>query len=124
MHVGLFRRGTPKLSFMGTGLAFVTAPMMGVFYYPLGLKRIETEKNLMLCKRCNQEVPAERLEVMPETEICTKCSKAIGGEVQLYTSMDSTGKAGSMKKNYGGVSVTTVKKAILPLNSKTFGEME
>jgi hypothetical protein len=64
------------------------------------------------------------LDVLPDTEVCTKCSKAIGGEVKIFTSMDSTGKAGSMKKNYGGVSFTTVKKRIVPLDAKTFGEMD
>lgn len=76
------------------------------------------------CKRCRTEIDPERLEVMPETEVCTDCSKAIGGEVKLYVGMDSTGKAGSLKKNYGGVSVTTVRKTIIPLDAKTFGEME
>lgn len=76
------------------------------------------------CKRCKGEIGAERLEVLPDTEVCTSCSKAIGGEVKLYVSLDSSGKAGSMKKNYGGASVTTVKKPIIPLDAKTFGEME
>lgn len=76
------------------------------------------------CKRCKEEIPVERLEVLPDTEVCTKCSKAIGGEVKIFTSMDSTGKSGSMKKNYGGVSFTTIKKRIVPLDAKTFGEME
>lgn len=76
------------------------------------------------CKRCKAEIPAERLEVLPDTEICTSCSKAVGGEVDLYVSLDSTGKAGSLKKNYGGASVLAVKKAIRPIGDKTFGEME
>lgn len=76
------------------------------------------------CKRCEKEIPAERLEVLPDTEVCTECSKAIGGEVKLLVSMDSTGKAGSLKKNYGGISVTAVKKPIIPLNAKKFGEMD
>ncbi len=78
----------------------------------------------MECKRCKAEIDPERLEVLPDTEICTPCSKAIGGEVKMYVGMESSGKAGSMKKNYGGVSVTTVKKTIIPLDQKTFGEME
>ena len=74
------------------------------------------------CKRCGSEIPAERLEVLPDTEVCTPCSKAIGGEVEMYVSLESTGKATSLKKNYGGVSVTSVRKRILPKDAKTFGE--
>lgn len=77
-----------------------------------------------VCKRCKKEIPEERLEVLPDTEICTECSKAIGGEVNMFVSVDSTGKAGSLKKNYGSASAVFVKKPILPLDSKPFGEME
>jgi len=45
------------------------------------------------CKRCEKEIDPERLEIMPETEVCTECSKAIGGEVKMYVGMDSSGKA-------------------------------
>lgn len=76
------------------------------------------------CKRCQKEIPVERLEVMPDTEVCTECSKAIGGEVNMVVSLSSMGKATSLKKNYGGVSAEFVKKKILPLDAKTFGEME
>jgi hypothetical protein len=76
------------------------------------------------CKRCKAEIDPERLEVLPETEICTKCSKAIGGEVKLYVGLENSGKAGSLKKNYGGVNLTAVKKRIIPLDEKPFGEMD
>lgn len=75
------------------------------------------------CKRCKKEIPAERLEVLPDTEVCTECSKAIGGEVKMLVSLDSTGKAGSLKKNYGSASAIFVKKPIIPIDAKTFGEM-
>src|SRR5208283_4893371 len=32
------------------------------------------------CHRCGCEIPAERLEALPDTIVCIECSKAIGGE--------------------------------------------
>lgn len=28
----------------------------------------------MLCSKCNNEIPAERLEILPHTTTCVKCS--------------------------------------------------
>jgi len=43
----------------------------------------QIEKERRLCERCNAEIPAERIEALPDTVICMKCSKAIGGEFKL-----------------------------------------
>ena len=29
----------------------------------------------MTCSRCGQPIPVERLEALPDTEVCVKCSK-------------------------------------------------
>lgn len=28
----------------------------------------------MMCASCREEIPAERLEILPETKVCVKCS--------------------------------------------------
>ena len=68
-----------------------------------------------LCQRCNAAIPAERVEAVPDTTICVKCSQAIGGEYDLTVVPDSIGKAGSMKKNYGGVTMNKKRKKIWPI---------
>jgi hypothetical protein len=57
------------------------------------------------CSRCKTEIPAERIEAIPETRICVKCSADVGGEFELVFEDESLGKAGSLKKNYGSVTV-------------------
>ena len=34
------------------------------------------------CERCGVLIPAERIEALPETRVCVKCSEAIGGEFE------------------------------------------
>jgi hypothetical protein len=67
------------------------------------------------CQRCGVAIPAERIETLPETRVCVKCSEAIGGEFELRVSRENLGKAGSLKKNYGGVSVRKKRKKIEPI---------
>ena len=68
-----------------------------------------------LCIRCKQEIPAERISALSDTEVCIKCSKAIGGEYDLTVVPDSVGKVGSLKKNYGGVTMNKKRKTIRPI---------
>ena len=68
-----------------------------------------------LCERCNAEIPAERLEALPDTVICMKCSKEIGGEFKLEVIPDSIGKSTSIKKNYGVFSLKKTRKTIRPI---------
>lgn len=67
------------------------------------------------CERCEGEIPVDRIEVLPDTTICTKCSQAIGGEYRLEIVPDSVGKASSMKKNYGVYSMKKTRKTIRPI---------
>lgn len=55
------------------------------------------ETKAKLCRICRAEIPAERLEVIPDTLVCVKCSKKIGGEFELEVKVGGTGKAGSLK---------------------------
>lgn len=64
------------------------------------------------CARCGGEIPAERLEAIPETMVCVQCSREMGGEFTIVVSAEMTSKAGSLKKNYGGYSTRKVRKPI------------
>jgi hypothetical protein len=66
------------------------------------------------CARCGATIPAGRLEVIPETEVCVTCSAEIGGEFRLMVVTERTSKPGSLKLNYGGVSVRKVRKELRP----------
>jgi hypothetical protein len=66
------------------------------------------------CARCGAPIPAERLEVVPETRVCVTCSQEMGGEFILVLSHEKTSKAGSLKKNFGGVNVRRIRKRIRP----------
>jgi hypothetical protein len=70
------------------------------------------------CQRCGTEIPAERIEVLPETRLCVNCSQAVGGEFDLTITPENLAKSGSMKKNYGGF---TVQKRRKPLPPRTTG---
>ncbi|HYH69090.1 MAG TPA: TraR/DksA C4-type zinc finger protein [Urbifossiella sp.] len=60
------------------------------------------------CEVCGAPIDPERIEALPETRLCIEHGKQIarfGGEFLLVGSQSSLGKDGSMKKNYGDVSV-------------------
>jgi hypothetical protein len=50
------------------------------------------------CQRCGAEIPAARLEAIPDTRICKPCSEEIGGEYIYTVVKKNLGKAGSLKK--------------------------
>jgi len=69
------------------------------------------------CARCGAEIPAERLEAIPETMVCVQCSREIGGEFQVIVTPERTSKEGSLKKNYGGYNTKKIRKPIRPKDS-------
>ncbi len=61
------------------------------------------------CAICGCLIGGERLEAVPRTWLCIDHARAIskhGGEFRLRIGFQRTSKAGSLKINYGGVSVT------------------
>lgn len=66
------------------------------------------------CQRCGVEIPAERMEALPETQVCVKCSQAIGGEFEMRVVPENLGKSGSLKKNYGSWTIQKVRRRIRP----------
>jgi hypothetical protein len=67
--------------------------------------------------RTLRRTPAERVEARPDTAVCIKCSKDIGGEYHLQVVVGSLGKAGSLKKNYGTFSLHKTRKKIRRINT-------
>ena len=67
------------------------------------------------CECCGAVIPAERLEVLPETRVCVSCASEMGGsDLELVTEDVQFGKAESYKKRVGGVSARLVKRPIVP----------
>lgn len=64
------------------------------------------------CARCGELIPAERIEAIPETMVCVRCSKEMGGEFTVIVTPEKTSKEGSLKKNYGGYSTRKIRKPI------------
>jgi RNA polymerase-binding transcription factor DksA len=67
------------------------------------------------CERCKAEIPAERIEALPDTRVCVRCAAAMGGsEFEVRIVPVSTGKKESLKKNYTDYEVQKRRKPILP----------
>lgn len=61
------------------------------------------------CEICGEAIGAKRAAFLPNTRLCIKHAHEIdklGGEFKLKAASTSLGKTGSLKKNYGDVSVT------------------
>jgi hypothetical protein len=67
------------------------------------------------CVRCGKEIPAERIEAIPETRVCVKCSEAIGGEFEMIAVAENCGRTGAIKRIVGGYTVVQRRKPIRPL---------
>jgi hypothetical protein len=60
------------------------------------------------CEICGELIDPERIDVVPETRLCVEHAKMIGkygGEFIVIGTQASLGKSGSLKKNYGDVSI-------------------
>lgn len=69
------------------------------------------------CQRCNGDIPPERLEAIPDTWLCLRCSEAVGSDFQLFATAEKTSKAGSLKKNYGSWTIDKRRREIIPLDN-------
>jgi hypothetical protein len=61
------------------------------------------------CEVCKKPIEEGRLEAVPDTRLCAEHARAIqkyGGEFILTATQERTSKAGSLKRNYGGVSTS------------------
>jgi hypothetical protein len=60
------------------------------------------------CEICGQPIDPVRLETVPETRLCGPHARQIekfGGEFIITGKQTTLSKSGSMKKNYGDVSI-------------------
>ncbi len=64
------------------------------------------------CERCDASIPAARVKALPGTWLCIECSEEVGGDFVLVATQENLAKAGSMKKNYGGVSIEKHRRVI------------
>jgi hypothetical protein len=64
------------------------------------------------CQRCGKEIPAERIEVLPQTRLCVDCSNSVGGEFDTTITPEVLSKEGSLKKNYGSFQMERTRKPI------------
>jgi hypothetical protein len=70
------------------------------------------------CKRCGQEIPVERVEALPETQLCLRCSEAVGSDFEVFAIAEKTSKVGSLKKNYGSWTIQKRRREIVPLDDE------
>ena len=70
----------------------------------------EAEIERRSCRFCGAEIPRRRLEALPDTRICVACSAARGSEDEIEVTINSTGKAGSLKKTGEDVQVKVKRK--------------
>jgi hypothetical protein len=54
------------------------------------------------------------VEALPEGRLCIKCSQEVGGEFEVRFTQENLSKPGSLKKNYGGVSLQKNRRPIKP----------
>lgn len=68
------------------------------------------------CARCKTMIAVERLEAMPQTRLCIKCSQETGGDVKLRVNIRRQSKPGSLKGTGVDVdSVEWVRREVPPL---------
>ena len=66
------------------------------------------------CELCNADIPAARVKALPGTWLCIECSAEVGGDFVLIATQENLGKAGSLKLNYGGVSIKRKRRTLKP----------
>lgn len=69
------------------------------------------------CLRCQTMIPLERLDALPETRLCVRCSQDVGGEFEYRAVPENLAKSGSLKKNYGSFAIRKRRKPIKPLDN-------
>ena len=72
----------------------------------------DTDIERRSCRMCGMEIPQGRLKAMPDTLMCVACSGRTGGEFELEVTVNSTGKAGSLKKTGQDVQIELKRKKL------------
>jgi hypothetical protein len=66
------------------------------------------------CEVCNAVIPPARVKALPGTWLCIECSAEVGGDFVYTAVQENLGKAGSLKLNYGGVSIKKKRRTLKP----------
>lgn len=66
------------------------------------------------CEMCNAVIPPARVKALPGTWLCIECSQEVGSDFVLVATQENLGKAGSLKLNYGGVSIKRKRRTLKP----------
>ena len=67
------------------------------------------------CQRCKAEIPAERIEALPQTRLCVRCSAEVGGDFVRKVEVRTTGKQGSLKKTGTDFRIVRRRRRIEPI---------
>jgi hypothetical protein len=83
--------------------------------YGIGIRIVFVLRNLrrkdMNCKRCNQVIPEERIEALPDTVLCVDCSQKIGSDFEYLVVEENLGNTVLSK-----LFVHRTKREIEPIN--------
>jgi hypothetical protein len=71
-----------------------------------------TDDEIRTCERCDAVIPPARVKALPGTWLCIECSEEVGGDFVYTAKQENLGKAGSLKLNYGGVTVAKKRRTI------------
>jgi reverse gyrase len=66
------------------------------------------------CQRCKGPISPDRLEALPQTRLCLKCSNEVGSDFKVSLSAENLAKTNSLKKNWGGVNIQKKRRRIEP----------
>ena len=70
------------------------------------------------CARCKAMIPVERLEAVPQTRLCVRCSQDTGGDLKLRVNVRRQSKPGSLKSTGTDIdSVELVRRDVPPLET-------
>ena len=71
-----------------------------------------TDDDKRTCERCDAAIPPARVKALPGTWLCIDCSAEVGGDFVYTATPVNLGKAGSLKLNYGGVTIKKHRRTI------------
>jgi len=64
------------------------------------------------CEHCETQIPPARVKALPATLLCFECSEKLGGDFVYTAKQENLAKPGSLKLNYGGVSISKTRRRI------------
>ncbi len=79
-----------------------------------------------VCDRCGAEIPAQRLEAVPDTRLCIAWAREVearyGGEFELIVDHERVSKPGSLRRNFGGITIRARRRPLPPNDAPQSGQ--